>query len=153
MSMTRLRWADLPPEVRRAVVDQTGEVHEAASASAGINSAVAAVLDTETGRVFVKGIPHEHSQVRTQQREASINPYIAGLAPRLLWVIDAADGASSATNTCPVDTPTTLPALPTFGWSPMPSGDCTAPPAPTYRSSGSTTDSPSSPATASTTRS
>lgn len=90
MSMTRVAWVDLPVEVRRAIADQTGQVHRAVTASAGINSAVAATLDTATGRVFVKGIPHDHSQVRTQQREAAINPHVAGLAPRLLWAVDIA---------------------------------------------------------------
>lgn len=90
MSMSRVDWPDLPAEVRRVVADRTGAIRAAATSPAGINSAVAATLDTATGRVFVKGIPHQHPQVRTQRREAAINPHVAGVAPQLLWTVDTA---------------------------------------------------------------
>ncbi|MGW1667079.1 aminoglycoside phosphotransferase [Streptomyces microflavus] len=40
------------------------------------------------GEVFLKGIPSGHGQVRTQEREAMINPYVVAVSPRLLWRLE-----------------------------------------------------------------
>lgn len=53
--------------------------------SEGLNSAVAAILTTETGQVFVKGLRADYPRRWTQDMEALINPYVAALSPRLLW--------------------------------------------------------------------
>lgn len=50
-----------------------------------MNSALAAVLDTPGGRVFVKGIRTDHRGVVTQGREASVNAAVRPVAPALLW--------------------------------------------------------------------
>lgn len=83
--ITRITWPDLPAAVRTAIHQHTGHIDEAVPVQAGLNSGLAAILHTSTGRVFIKGIPADHPQSRTQQREADINPYVAPVAPRLLW--------------------------------------------------------------------
>ena len=85
MSMLRSRWDDLPPAARAAVEDRTGPILRTRTASAGANSAVATTLYTADSTVFVKGVPTDHPQIRTQQREADVNPHLPASSPRLLW--------------------------------------------------------------------
>jgi hypothetical protein len=68
-------WYDLEREVRAAVEQYTGSVRAARTARAGRNSAVATVLDTDRGPVFLKGPRRDHPGVVTQRREAAINPH------------------------------------------------------------------------------
>jgi hypothetical protein len=75
----------LPLPVREAIAERTGKVRNAQSAEAGTNSAVAALLDTESGPVFLKGLPKDHRGVRAQQREADVAPFVTEVSPRLLW--------------------------------------------------------------------
>jgi hypothetical protein len=89
MSMPRITWAQLPSAVRSAVFEATGPVLAAQNASDGVNSAIAARLRTQQGDVFVKGVPLDHPQIRTQQREADINPFLPASCPRLLWRVCA----------------------------------------------------------------
>jgi len=74
----------VPSEVRAVIESHTGPVTAAHTASAGLNSEIAVILETDGGRVFVKGRPAGRPAV-TQRREAAINPYVRHLAPRLLW--------------------------------------------------------------------
>ena len=85
--MLRTAWPDLPAEVRAAVVEWTGPVTTARTVADGLNSAVAVVLDTPTGAVFVKGLHDEHPGVVTQRREAAINRYVRTVSPALLWQV------------------------------------------------------------------
>jgi hypothetical protein len=85
VAVARVHWEDLPARTRRAVEQHTGRVLSAVTVSVGLNSAVAAVLTTETGGVFAKGLRGDYPRRWTQDMEALINPYIAALAPRLLW--------------------------------------------------------------------
>ncbi|MGW1995334.1 phosphotransferase [Embleya sp. NPDC001921] len=89
--MDRIDWEDLPVAVRNAVEARSGVVLGAVTAPGGVNSGIAATLRVPTGEVFVKGIPRGHFQVRTQEREALIAPYVATISPRLLWHIDTDD--------------------------------------------------------------
>ncbi|MDN3056161.1 aminoglycoside phosphotransferase [Streptomyces sp. SRF1] len=84
----RMHWDDLPAHTRDAVAARTGPIFAAATADKGLNSEIAATLDTRAGRVFVKGLRCDHPRAWTQQRETVINPYVAPLAPRLLWSIN-----------------------------------------------------------------
>lgn len=86
----RVEWIDLPLPLRDAVAARTGPVRGARTVSAGFNSALAAVLDTAAGRVFVKGIPNGHRGVVTQGREALVNAAVRPVAPALLWHVDVA---------------------------------------------------------------
>jgi hypothetical protein len=86
--MSRIPFERLPAEVRRAVSDKTGAVHEAVTAPGGMNSGVASVLETDSSPVFVKGIPADHPQVGAQRREAAVAPHLPGSCPRLHWHLE-----------------------------------------------------------------
>ncbi len=58
--------------------------------SAGLNSQFAAVLETDDGPLFVKGLRADHPGVVRQQREAMINPHVLPLAPQLRWQAEGA---------------------------------------------------------------
>ncbi|MET8761289.1 hypothetical protein [Lentzea sp. NPDC004782] len=88
----RIEWSSLPAGLRNAIGAQVGQITAARTLSQGMNSALAAVLDTPGGQVFVKGIRTDHAGVVAQQREATINPHVQPLAPALLWRLDDADG-------------------------------------------------------------
>ncbi|WP_327594734.1 hypothetical protein [Streptomyces chartreusis] len=85
MSMPRIDFHGLPAAARQAVTLHTVPVRSVRPAEAGRNSAVAAVLTTASGPVFVKGIPVDHPQAAAQHREVAIAPHLPALAPRLLW--------------------------------------------------------------------
>jgi aminoglycoside/choline kinase family phosphotransferase len=78
-------WDELEVPVRLAIEARTGQVHSARTVSAGLNSQLAVVLDTDAGWVFVKGLREDHPGVVRQGREAMINPYVHAVAPRLQW--------------------------------------------------------------------
>jgi hypothetical protein len=76
-------WNDLSQAVRDLIEVHTGPVRAARTVTGGLNSQLAAVLDTADGPLFVKGLRTDHPGVVRQQREAMINPYVLPLAPRL----------------------------------------------------------------------
>ena len=88
MSMSRIPFDQLPADVRQAVADKTGTVHRAVTAPGGMNSGIASVLTTDSGRVFVKGIPTGHPQVGAQRREAAVAPHLPASCPRLYWHLE-----------------------------------------------------------------
>ncbi|MFF7454996.1 aminoglycoside phosphotransferase [Kitasatospora sp. NPDC008115] len=87
--MTRLAWHRLPSSARAAVQEHTGPFLTAADASTGANSGVAVKALTASGEVFIKGIPVDHRQAKTQLREAAVNPHLPKSSPRLLWHLQA----------------------------------------------------------------
>ncbi|MFL6073121.1 MAG: hypothetical protein ACJ73S_06950 [Mycobacteriales bacterium] len=88
----RLDWSDLPRGVKDAiqgaVQEWAGPLLAAETAAEGKNSEIALILTTRTGKVFVKGRHRDHPGVVSQQREASINPHVRHVSPRLLWQAD-----------------------------------------------------------------
>lgn len=90
MPVDRIHWDDLPLDARHAAEEQTGPILHAETAAAGANSGIAATVHTADSVLFVKGVPVDHPQARTQQREAEINPYLPASCPRLLWHVQAA---------------------------------------------------------------
>ncbi|WP_406458846.1 aminoglycoside phosphotransferase [Streptomyces sp. NBC_00876] len=86
--MSRIDFDLLPPDVRQAVANKTGAVHQAETAAGGMNSGIASVLSTESGSVFVKGIPADHPQVAAQRREAAVAPHLPASCPRLYWHLE-----------------------------------------------------------------
>jgi hypothetical protein len=86
--MSRLNFQQLPADARQAVADKTGAVHRAATAPGGMNSGVASVLETDSGPIFVKGIPADHPQVGAQRREAAVAPHLPRSCPRLHWHLE-----------------------------------------------------------------
>ncbi|GAA3145068.1 hypothetical protein GCM10010466_40210 [Planomonospora alba] len=91
MAVERLHWDDLPNTTRAAVEKHTGTIWSADTVSEGLNSAIAAVLDTATGPVFAKGLRCDYPRRWTQDMEALINPHVTHLSPRLLWRVDDGD--------------------------------------------------------------
>ncbi len=88
--MEHTDWDELDAPVRDAIKSRTGAVHRARTATAGLNSRLALILDTDTGPVFVKGLPTGHPGTVRQEREAMINSHVSPVAPRLAWhAIDA----------------------------------------------------------------
>ncbi|MCI3270120.1 phosphotransferase [Streptomyces cylindrosporus] len=87
--MPRLAFDELPSAARQAVIAQTGRIASARTAGGGMNSAIAALLDTDSGPVFVKGISADNPQVASQKREIAISPYLPAACPRLLWHVEA----------------------------------------------------------------
>lgn len=85
MTVGRIDWHDLPAATRHVVEQHTGTIHSASTVSAGQNSAVAALLTTDAGQVFVKGLRWDYPRRWNQDMEAMINPHVTHLAPRLLW--------------------------------------------------------------------
>lgn len=79
------RLTEMPDDVRAAVAETTGPLLAVESMGSGFNSEIAARVQLESGMIFVKGLRTDHPRVWTQQREAEINPYVQGVAPRLLW--------------------------------------------------------------------
>ncbi|MEW2507602.1 hypothetical protein AB0878_44800 [Amycolatopsis sp. NPDC047767] len=88
MAIPRLDWEQLPPAVRNAAEALLGPVLAAKTVGDGQNSAIATILDTEQGRVFIKGLRTDHRAVVTQQREAAINPHVRAVSPELRWRIE-----------------------------------------------------------------
>lgn len=83
--MQRTDWAQLAAPVRAEIERRTGPVRGARTAAAGENSAIAALLSTDRGPVFVKGLRAEDPRVVSQAREAAISPYVRPISPELLW--------------------------------------------------------------------
>jgi hypothetical protein len=83
-------WNDLSQAVRDLVRARTGPVRAARTVPAGLNSQLAALLDTADGPLFVKGVRTDHPGVVRQHREAMINPHVLSLAPPLLWQAEGA---------------------------------------------------------------
>jgi hypothetical protein len=90
MPVARIHWDDLPLDASRAVEEQTGPIHHAETVAEGRNSGIAVTAHTAGPTQFVKGIPLDHPQARTQQREAAVNPYLPPSSPRLLWRVQTA---------------------------------------------------------------
>ncbi|MGX7829650.1 phosphotransferase family protein [Actinokineospora sp. 24-640] len=92
--MDRVTWADLPAATTAAVAEVcAAAVVDARPVSAGVNSAVAVVLDVEDGgRVFCKGVPLGSAPylLAMFEREATTLAALPpGLGPRLLWQVQA----------------------------------------------------------------
>jgi hypothetical protein len=83
-------WDELEVSVRLAIEARTGRVRAVRTVDAGLNSQLAAVLETDAGAVFVKGLRVDHPGVVRQGREATINPFVRAVAPQLLWHEQAA---------------------------------------------------------------
>ncbi|MEU1552165.1 aminoglycoside phosphotransferase [Streptomyces scabiei] len=82
---TRTPFEELPAAARRCLEEHTGPVLKVEPVSEGFNSEIATRVFTESGAFHVKGLRTSHRWVWTQQREAEVNPYLAGIAPTLFW--------------------------------------------------------------------
>ena len=84
-------WDDLPGQVRAAVESEIGPVGSSRPVPAGAGCDLAAVVETATGRVFVKAVygDEESRRVRSLRREALNSRLAPGLAPVVLCTVDA----------------------------------------------------------------
>ena len=89
--MPRSHFNALPPAVRAAVEAHTGRVEGVESLDAGSVSSMVAVLHTETGTTFCKGIETTSRLAWMHRNEARLNPHLPPTAPRLRWVVEEAD--------------------------------------------------------------
>lgn len=81
---------DLPEAVRRAVEQEIGPVTTSRPAGGATESGVAALLVTEAGTVYVKGVPADDEQALfVQGRELIARPYLPQCAPQILAYIKA----------------------------------------------------------------
>jgi hypothetical protein len=85
---TRIMFENLPRAVIAAIERRSGRVIKNEPVSQGLNSEIAARVFTESGSFFVKGLQANHKRVWTQHREADVNPFLYGIAPRLRWKIE-----------------------------------------------------------------
>ncbi|MGN9778819.1 hypothetical protein ACTMS0_24110 [Micromonospora sp. H33] len=84
----RRHWPELPDEVRRQVEHHTNTVHAAYSIPTGASCDLAAVLDTDTGRIFCKGGESDGPSAWLFRNEARVNPHLPDVVPRLRWAIE-----------------------------------------------------------------
>jgi hypothetical protein len=90
ITVQRTDWNDLSQAVRDLIEAHTGPVWAARTVPAGLNAQFAAVLDTENGPLFTKGLRTDHPGVARQGREAMINPHVLSLTPQLRWQVEGA---------------------------------------------------------------
>ncbi|AWL38530.1 MULTISPECIES: aminoglycoside phosphotransferase [Streptomyces] len=90
MATTRIGLDRLPTTVRAAVEQYTGPLLSVVEATEGFNSEIAARVTSATGAWHIKGLRTDHPRVWTQRREASIAPFLGGVAPALCWHVETA---------------------------------------------------------------
>ncbi|WP_432839840.1 hypothetical protein [Dactylosporangium sp. CA-092794] len=73
--LTRVRWADLPDELRRLIETEAGAFAGEENMTSGSNCLLAMAMTTEHGdQYFLKGVPDDRGRaVRTQAYEALVN--------------------------------------------------------------------------------
>jgi hypothetical protein len=88
-----VRWGDLPASVRQAVEKHTGPVRETAPGGEGLSTSLRLILRTARGSVFAKGTGpgDDGSRVWRLETGAALAPYVAVIAPPLLWQVKQAD--------------------------------------------------------------
>lgn len=88
-SSLRRSWEELPQTTQAAVEAVAGPILRAESVDAGFSSHLATVIDTVSGRTFVKGIHADDPEVWTQQREAALGPHVMPIGPPVRWRLTA----------------------------------------------------------------
>jgi len=78
-------WEQLPDGTRDLIERQIGPVVKAEPVTAGHNHQLAAILHTNAGVVFIKGVQTSDRRSRRQTLEAAVAATVAATSPRLLW--------------------------------------------------------------------
>lgn len=79
-------WEEVSQEVRAAVEKKLGSaVLTTSQPSKGRSSDLSLTVETERGKVFLKGIQVNDRKARMHRNEAKVNWFLPDLAPRLLW--------------------------------------------------------------------
>jgi Ser/Thr protein kinase RdoA (MazF antagonist) len=91
----RIDWTDLPEEIREGIAAETGPIARIAPAPTGNHANIASTLHAEDGRVFVKAArklaDRDGPEVMSLRREAAVNPFVTGFAPRLHFTVEAGE--------------------------------------------------------------
>ncbi|WP_173390608.1 phosphotransferase [Actinomadura litoris] len=91
----RTDWSDLPEDLRTEIEAHTGPVVDVEPAPTGNHADIASTLYTTGGPVFVKAArklaDRDGPEVKSLRREASVNPVVTELAPRLRWQVEAGE--------------------------------------------------------------
>ncbi|MGI5292694.1 hypothetical protein ACQEVF_56615 [Nonomuraea polychroma] len=85
MPLPWTHWDKLPAPTQAAVQEHTGPIRSARTIPDPHSSAVAAVLTTDRGHVFTKGLRRAHPSRWTHHIQEQINASVARIAPRMLW--------------------------------------------------------------------
>lgn len=88
--MDRIQWDDLPGSLKDAISARTGPVVSGRAVTDGQNSPLAAIVETGSGKVFVKGIPADDRRSKMLGREAAASPLVRDISPPLLWDFEEA---------------------------------------------------------------
>ncbi|MEU8999817.1 aminoglycoside phosphotransferase [Streptomyces caniferus] len=88
MATLRIGFDRLPTTAQAAVEQHTGPLLTIVEASEGFNSEIAARVTSATGTWHIKGLRADHPRAWTQRREASIAPFLTGVAPALRWRVE-----------------------------------------------------------------
>ncbi|NUW02234.1 aminoglycoside phosphotransferase [Streptomyces sp. CAI 127] len=80
----------LPPAARAAIEKHTGPLLTVEETTEGFNSEIAARVTSTTGTWHIKGLRADHPRAWTQRREATVAPFLTGLAPTLDWHVETA---------------------------------------------------------------
>ncbi|MEU6218896.1 aminoglycoside phosphotransferase [Streptomyces sp. NPDC047022] len=89
VSVPRRDFHALPTVARHAVTRFTGPVTAAYDLGEGTRPGLAAVVETLSGNVFVKGIQAGDPRAGFRADEAAVNPHLPAVCPRLLWQAEA----------------------------------------------------------------
>jgi hypothetical protein len=84
-----VQWDRLPAGVRGAIEQHTGPVRGTAPGGEGLSTSLRLILHTARGSVFAKGTGpgDDDSRVWRLETGAALSPYVAAIAPPLLWQV------------------------------------------------------------------
>jgi hypothetical protein len=88
--LERIFWGNLPGSLKAAIELRAGPIRAVRTATAGENSPLAAIITTDDGMVFAKGMPSDHRRAASQAREIAVAPLVREISPALLWHFDDA---------------------------------------------------------------
>ncbi|MFJ1592927.1 aminoglycoside phosphotransferase [Kitasatospora albolonga] len=82
----RVRWEELPTELRDAIEADTGEVTESKVISEGLNCSVALMVRTKKhGPLFLKGVRENSAGVYPLRQEEEVNTVLDGISAQLRY--------------------------------------------------------------------
>ncbi|MEW1611967.1 MULTISPECIES: phosphotransferase [unclassified Streptomyces] len=82
----RLRWEELPAELRNAIESDTGEVTESQVIAEGLNCSVALMIRTQKhGPLFLKGVREGTAGVYALRQEEQVNTVLDGISAQLRY--------------------------------------------------------------------
>ncbi len=109
-------WSALPPEAQAAVAARVGRIDGAWDIEHGSLRQLAAVLHTDGGPVFCKGVRTAAASAWLHRNELTVNPWLpAHLVPRVRWSVEAAGWLLTGFDHVDGATPDISPGSPELG--------------------------------------